>query len=203
MSTPTTATWDRPADRLRDSFQTQLDAIRSRTDLNDSGKRARIAKAYQPVKAKMDALAGSSATDKTAAVAQANRTLYGIDDILASASPADKATVAISFRDAQDRAAQIGYDANAAQILWDSAARSGDELLARAVGGYCLDNRLSDVADQFLATHPTQAQALNDLAALQRTTNGGAALFEFILPTPSELSGLTDYQIAALAGQAR
>ncbi len=73
--------------------------------------------------------------------------------------------MAMSFRDAQQRAAQT-ITSSEAQTLLDLAIQSGDELLARAVGNHALASMdMRAVAEAYLTNHPVQAAALDGVAA--------------------------------------
>jgi len=146
----------------------------------------------------MDAMNTANPAKKAADLATAKRNLFGIDDLTTGASPADRASMAMSFRDAQQRAAQLTTSTEA-QALLDLADQSGDELLARAVGNQALSGLgMDDVATTYLAARPRQAQAAENLRALTRM-GSIADILEFVLPRPPELSQVSDNQLTALA----
>jgi hypothetical protein len=149
----------------------------------------------------MDALNSANPGKQAADLAAAKRRLFGIDDLTAGASPADRATMAMSFRDAQQRAQQLTTSSEAQELL-DLADQSGDELLARAVGNAAMSGLgFSAVADKYLANRPKQQAAVDALQGMQRM-RPMADLWEFVLPKPTELSSLHDSQIAAAAAAA-
>ncbi len=191
------------AERIRAAAANQFDRIRMRTDLTVDGVRSRMAKVYVPAKNALEVLQAQSVTDLDSQVASLKARAWGISDI-AGNNPVDRAAASMSFRDAMDRAAQA-LDPAAAQALLQQAGDNGDELLARAVAYQAwsmgLTNSWPDVLDQYCATRPVAAQALNDLRSLTSIRVGGGDLFAFMMPTPPELVGLADYQIASLAGQ--
>lgn len=193
-------TWDRPADTLRDELEVQFDRVRNNAMLSPEARQAFMAELYVAARRTMDVLQEGSGAATARSLADAKRRLYGIDDILASASPSEKITAAISFRDAQDRAGQLENESQARTLL-DTADRSGDELLARAVGSWAIDNGDQDLTEQYLAGRPAQAQALADLQQMSRPLNA-ATMFEFALPRPPELSAYSDTAIDSLATRA-
>jgi hypothetical protein len=199
---PRTRTWDRPADRVRDNLDRRVQRHRDNTSLNAEARDAFIAEEYLSAKRQMDEISKATAADRAQKVAAAKRRVFGVDDILGSAASAtDRATAAISYRDATDRASKLSNQAEAQEML-DSAERSGDDILARAVAAWAVDRGVQSVADRYFDTRPQQSQALGEyMNALQPTKGGAADLFEFVLPTPSEVAHSL-YNPEALAAQA-
>jgi len=196
-----TAVWDRPADTVRDGLNRQIERIRGHSELSTDALLSLVSAAYLKGKAQLDGMNTNNPAQVAAQVAAVKRAAFGIDDLLTGASQADKATMAMSFRDAQQRAAQTTTSSEA-QTLLDVANQSGDELLARAVGNHALSSMdMGDVAEAYLTNHPTQAEALDELQQLQKPANA-ATMFEFVAPKPPEISGMPDGQIAAYAAQA-
>ncbi len=198
MTNPTTTEWNRPADKIRAGLERDVQNIRDRIELNPAASQARIAAVYLKAKTAMDAMNTANPAKKAADVAAAKRNLFGIDDITTGTTPADRAAMSLSFRDAQQRAAQLTTSAEA-QALLDLADQSGDELLARAVGNQALSGLgMDDVATTYLAARPRQAQAAEALRGLTRM-GSIADILEFVLPRPPELSQVSDNQLTALA----
>lgn len=196
-----TAVWDRPADTVRDGLNQQIERIRGHSELSTDALLSLVADAYLKGKAQLDGMNTNNPAQIAAQVAAVKRQAFGIDDLLAGSSQADRATMAMSFRDAQQRAAQTTTSSEA-QTLLDVANQSGDELLARAVGNHALSSMdMGDVAEAYLDAHPAQAQALDELQQLQKPASA-ATMFEFVAPKPPELSGMSDGQIVAYAAQA-
>jgi len=196
-----TAVWDRPADTVRDGLNRQIERIRGHSELSTDALLSLVSAAYLKGKAQLDGMNTNNPAQVAAQVAAVKRAAFGIDDLLTGASQADKATMAMSFRDAQQRAAQTTTSSEA-QTLLDVANQSGDELLARAVGNHAIASLdMGDTAQAYLDQHPAQAQAVQALADLQQPLSM-AALFEFVCPLPPELSNLTEYAIADLAANA-
>ena len=198
MTVTKQAQWDRPADRMREGYEAELNRLRAQKDIRPEILRARIAKVYLNTKAALDAAAASNARATAVTTAAAKRAAYGVDDLKAGVSHAAQATIDVSFRDAHQRAATITRPTEAQDLL-DTAEATGDELLARAVGNRGIALGLTPVAEAYLASRPGQAAAMEKLRALARPASA-AKMFEFITPKPAELTALTDAQIAALAG---
>ncbi len=198
MTNPTTTEWNRPADQVRARLERDVQTIRDRIELSPAASQARIAAVYQKAKTAMDAMNTANPAKRAADLGAAKRSLFGIDDLTTGASPADRASMALSFRDAQQRAAQLTTTADA-QALLDLADQSGDELLARAVGNAALSGLgMDDVGQAYLAARPQQAKAYDALRALTRM-GSIAEILEFVLPKPPELAQLSDSQLTTLA----
>ncbi len=196
-----TAVWDRPADTVRDGLNQQIERIRGRRELSTDAMLSLVAAAYVKGKAQLDGMDTNNPAQVAAQVAAVKRAAFGIDDLLTGSSQADRATMAMSFRDAQQRAAQTTTSSEA-QTLLDMANQSGDELLARAVGNHAMTTMdMGDVAEAYLDQHPAQAEALDELQQLQQPASA-ATMFEFVAPKPPELSSMSDGQIVAYAAQA-
>lgn len=196
--------WDRPADKIRADLGTQVDRIRNRKDLNAAAAKSLIAQKYVAAQGQMAALSSDAPQAKAAQIASAKRAAFGIDDLTKDGTPAEAAALAMNFRDAQQRAAQLATPEQAS-ALYDTANQSGDELLTRAVGNRAVSDPLlgaDDVADTYLASHPDQAVAVAALNDLLTVTMDAAQMFEYILPKPSELGSMNDSQIAAAANTA-
>ena len=198
MTSPTSQTaWNRPADLVRSGLERDVQRIRDRIELSPAAAQARIAAVYLKAKTSMDAMNTANPAKRAADLAAAKRNLFGIDDLTTGASPADRASMALSFRDAQQRAAQLTTTAEA-QALLDLADQSGDELLARAVGNAALSGLgMDDVGQAYLAARPQQAKAYDALRGLTRM-GSIAEILEFVLPKPPELAQVSDNRLAAM-----
>lgn len=193
--------WDRPADQVRNGINRQVQRIRDQRGLTPEASQALMAAAYLKGKAQLDGMNTANPAQRAPLLAAAKRAAFGVDDLLKGTSETDKAAVMLSFRDAQQRAAQLST-AGEARALLDTAMQTGDELLTRAVGNHALSSMdMGDTAQTYLDSHPAQAQAVQALADLQQPLSM-AVLWEFVTPKPPELSGLTDYAIADLAAKA-
>ena len=197
---PRLRTWDRPADRVRADLDRRVPVF-------VIGRRCRVRHRPRSLRRRMSMLRRRCRRCRTrvvrrraAKIAQLQRQVYGVEDLVARAAVGDRVTVAISYRDAQDRAEKIQNESEALALL-ATAERSGDELLARAVGGWAIDRGYQQVADTFLATRPGQARALAELQQTQTPLNV-ADMWEFVLPKPAEIAALSDASIATLAAAA-
>lgn len=198
-------TWDRPADRLRSAAEARYDTIRNSAGLTPEATQSLLAQVYLRLVADMQALESRSNVAAVQDAAAIKRRLFGIDDLVGRANPADAATMAVSFRDAQDRAQQIQNEAQAQELL-DRANETGDELLARAVGNYCLSDggfgpTYAGVGDAYLADRPDKAAAYAELQDARQPLDV-ATMWEFVVPQPLELNGLNSSQITLLASNA-
>ena len=188
------------ADAIREAAAAQVERLRSRKELSPEAKRSAIAKIHLGQKTQLAALQDKANQDIAAGRRAAMTTAFGIDDISGDAT--SRIAAAVSYRDAQDRVANLKTPSEALQLL-QRAEGTGDELLARAVAQRAYDQRLSDPSwgealDQYLSTRPTAAQAVSDLLAADRSPNA-RQLFAFVAPPPPEVSGLADHQLAQLA----
>lgn len=187
------------ADQLRASLTRAAKQLAADPRLSPMAAQARIAKAYIDTKTTLTALATEHAANVTASQKKLERAIFGVDALMAGASPGDRATVGISFRDAVDRADRL-TDPRAAQALLDRAERSGDESLATAVGARAHEQNWPDVLASFTATRPAKATALAELEQSQQP-GSAADIFAFALPKPSELGRLTESQMHQLAAR--
>ncbi len=192
------------ADRIRQAHDDQAAGIRARPELSTEGRNMLLARNYVQARDKMQGLVQSASSDDAAETAKAGRTAFGTAGI-----PGDPATVAVSYRDAQDRAAGLTSSGNALALL-SRAERSGDEPLARAVAGHAhdmsmgdhLDPGWGDVVDTFTASRPSAAAAVSTLRRLAPGRLDTRSMFAFVLPRPLELSSAGAYTIDQLAAKA-
>jgi len=190
------------ADRIRDDAARTFDQIRNRGELNTNAIATLLARSYLTFKQAMDKLAQTTGQDSSATVRRLTQTAFGIDDLAGNA--VDRAAASVSYRDAQDRVAKLEQPNEAAALL-ERAENSSDELLARAIARRAFEQRSfdpswSDLLDEYLATRPKAQSAVGELLA-----GSGAPqvrdLFAWVLPVPSEIAGLGDVQIGALAAR--
>lgn len=196
------------ADQIRTTFNDQAAAVRLRPELNTRAMRVLMAQAYVKAKAKMDALAATATETGTTTLASLTRAAFSIDDI-AGSNPVDRAAASVSYRDAQDRVAAI-ESADEADALLTRAEDSGDELLARAIAqrayaeqgnGFWSDSRWIEVLNRYVSTRPVAFAAIEALMAKALAVPQLGDMWAFVLPAPSELTGMQDFQIAALADE--
>lgn len=193
-----TIEWNRPADQIRSAAEQGYARVRGTgRDLNPEGLRRAMAKVWVAAADALAKLGGDTPAKHAAAVAAAQRAVFGIDDLTEGMTPAEQAATSMAFRDAQQRAAAIDNAAQARALL-DQAAQTGDELLARAVGNYCLNNGYVDLSESYLSDRPAKRAALNELQVLNRPASA-ATMWEFVCPTPPELSALSEVAIRTVA----
>jgi len=145
--------WDRPADKVRDDIERGIQRIRDQRGLSPDASRSVIATAYVKGKALLDSMNTASPAQRAADLAAAKRAAFGADDLLRGTSETDKAAVMLSFRAAQQRAAQLSTAAEARALL-DTAMQTGDELLTRAVGNHAMTSLdMGDTAQTDLDSH--------------------------------------------------
>ncbi|WP_037164264.1 hypothetical protein [Rhodococcoides fascians] len=176
------------------TYREQLDTIRADTTLSKNGRRQQIAKAYDTARAAVDHAAEKHQWTKNTHRQKLERTVFGPPTKTLTGSDA------ISWRDAQDRAAKLlpsSYtepvdnsvlEAEALTLL-NRALQSGDDHLARAVVTVAFDMRWADVADTYAQASPDTDTVVElwDVA-----TNEGRGIdlesFNFMLDQPTELN---------------
>jgi len=193
------------ADALRESHEAAAGRIRARPELSDRGRQMLLARNYLDAKSQMSDLEQTAHADDTVQRAQTERSVFGTSGL-----PGDAATLAVSYRDAQDRAAVLTSPADAAALL-ARATRSNDEPLARAVAAHShdqastalggLDSGWTDVVDTYTASRPEAARSVNTLRSLAGATTV-RDMFAHVLAAPSELSRVPASQLQDLADAA-
>lgn len=215
MTTPTAAGVEDQAEQIRADVAAAYDRVRTNPTLTDQAKRIAIAGLFETAQQQMSNLQQKTNDNVARKVQAATTAAFGIDDI-ASPSSANRASVSLSYRDAQDRAAQLDSPRDGLALLARATA-SGDELLARAVFGQAWAQAGNDpgwnaVIDQYVASRPAAGRAVDALVNLGQqpggilTPNGVGVLslgafFGWIVPTPFELLGMSSYSISALAAE--
>ena len=185
---------------LRATADARYAEIRNNPDLSQEAKRRAIAKFYLVTKAGVDKLKSDLDAATNGRQEALARQLYGIP------APAD-GSVAISYRDAQDRAGKA-EDESAAIALVNRAMVAGDDLQVRALLEVGYSNAWSGVINAYTDRDPTKeaiAEELWDLTTVsgKPANNIFTGYLNYLTPQPPELSGLTDYVIQELAaGQA-
>lgn len=198
-------------DRLREevleeqnAHRASGDAIRADRTLSAEGKQQQIAAAYLKHKARLDAMLEQEKT----AIANERQTLErGIFGTVTN-----DPTTLIAYRDAQDRAQQLGQDdLDRATDMLKSAVLSSDATLAAAVLSRALafsafgGGPWQQVVDDYAAQYPTKGAALHELQAIehyvaQQERDPFSGWYGFYyLATPTEIHGLSDEKIRAIA----
>lgn len=193
------------ARKIQNRLRDRVADLRSRKDLSDEGRRHQIAKAKDDADNAMQKLR----VENEAARQQREETL--LRRLFGNAAARD-ATSVVSFRDAQDRAERLTKPDEAVELL-ARARRSGDTLLAKAVGMKALNETraaLPGAGSEWVAVlnqwahdePPTVDEALTELSQMHHANTGPRQIgrsFSYSVPTPLELRGSN---IALLARQA-
>ena len=182
--------------RIQPRYQLDIDAIRADATRTEEWKRQQLAKVY--VKMRRDV---QDHIEKEAAL-QASRTRMLHARVFGTVGlPGDPGSLAISRRDASDRAANLKNQDDAMDLL-DRATRTGDETLARAIAERALERNWVHAANAFLETRPALNDALNELwnaregGGVQDRFETGMAVAGLV---PKELAGLSPYAIEQMA----
>ncbi|WP_186626598.1 hypothetical protein [Rhodococcus sp. BP22] len=182
------------AEEAIEGYKGKLDAIRANTNLSATGRRQQIAAAYDTARETVDYARGKHEWTKQAHRQRLERKVFG---------PSTKTLTgadAISWRDAQDRAAKLlptsysephnnaALEAEALTTL-NRALQSGDDHLARAIVTVAFDQRWADVANAY-----SNAVANPDVVVeLWNSATGDGTGFDvdemnFYLDKPKELN---------------
>jgi len=186
------------AEAIRVDAENGYSRFRGRGDLSTAGILTGIGGIYLKAQSAMASLQIKAGEDRVAQTARLTAVAFGIDDI-AGTNPLDRASAAMSYRDALDRAGALD-DPSDALLLLQRASDTGDELLARAIAQQAWSQGLGwdEPLNVYVATRPNVAQALADLRAMAGPV-GAQDLFAFVLNRPAELAGLQDWQIPGVA----
>lgn len=193
------------ARKIQNRLANRVADLRRRRDISNEGRRRQIAKA----KDEADNAMRKHRTENEAARQRREETL--LRRLFGNATASD-ATAVVSFRDAQDRAERLTKPDEAAELL-ARARRSGDNLLAKAVGMRALDqarSALPGASDQWATVldrwaqdePPAVDEALTELGAMHRANSSPNRAMEsatYTIATPAELRG---HNVALLARQA-
>jgi hypothetical protein len=193
------------AEKIQDRLRARVADIRARKDLSEDGRQRQLAKAKTDADTEMRKVRAADEAARVQREEQLLRRLFG------NASARDAAST-VSYRDAMDRAEGLATPDEAFELL-ARARRSGDDLLARAVGMRALDQARtalpargvawSAVLDRWAQDEPPDIdRILIELGALHRASSSPSRLVASVahtVPTPPELRG---QNIPALARQA-
>ncbi|MHC9292501.1 hypothetical protein ACRCUN_08520 [Mycobacterium sp. LTG2003] len=164
------------AGQLAEEFSRVHAEVADDPNLTPVGKRERLEPLHHQVTEQMSAL---QAREKAAVKAEKEKLERRIFGLSPSAS-SDPAKV-VSFRDAQARAREL-EDSDDAAELYESAKRSGDNILAAAVLEKALIRGWSSIKEDYLERNTTTRGDLDDLAALARYSNNGLAITAQYMP---------------------
>lgn len=192
-------------EKLRSEQRQRIEAIRQDRNLSPDGRRAQIAALYLRNKREVAALEQREAATRTNRVNEIRKTVFGLSG---NPGPQD----VISYRDAQDRVANLEADdeAKAAQ-LFDRAQLSGDSILAAAVVNRALEAGWVGVANSYIEANPYKGAMVEELWDLNQANADSQTNIvkvmessaAFHLDKPHELSHVhLESQIEAIAGEA-
>ncbi|WP_436785783.1 hypothetical protein [Yinghuangia sp. YIM S10712] len=188
-------------DDIRATYRRHLDSIRGARNVHPDAKKVEVARAYHQARTALDRARKEQQAQDEKIWPDLERRLFGYDT--GYAAPAERAATVIAARDAYDRAANLGSSKDAAQLL-ARAEQTGDELLARAVAQRANDRSWNEVLGDYLSRRPEATRIYNQMCEIyQRRTslNGNIKTgMDHALHRPEELTGLSDTDIAALAG---
>lgn len=187
------------ARQVQDEYTRKVDKARARYKAGETGVAARdreIAKAFSQARRTLDHLQDADTQQRSTQRLKLERDLFGLG------RGGGTSLNSLAWRDAQDRAAQIG-DIKEAQRLLNRATRGGDESLARAIAAQAAELGWGDVLKAYFADKPKDAARYDEWAQLKRDENSIQAKFDrsstYVLFSPSEISKLQPHQIEQLA----
>jgi hypothetical protein len=165
------------AEQIRQQYATQVAQVNENRDLSEGGRKRRLAEIYVATKTKLDELATAEVQNLHSRKTSLERELFGARGV---ARGLDAGALAISARDASDRAAQLQSPAEAAELLARAEA-DGDELLARAVARRCIQGseaamtssaagEWDQVTRVYLDSRPNLEPVVEELAEIETLT---------------------------------
>jgi len=185
-------------ERIRVRHQWKVEQVRADASRTEDWRREELARIYLQIKSDLDRTLQSADDKATARTRTLESKVFGVSTLAG-----DPGSLAISRRDAADRAEQLRTQ-SAALELFRKADRYGDEPLTRAVVQKAVDNGWDDVVDAFAESRPDLADPLGEL---WQSAGGRGRKAQFGLSMhvnslkPQELSGMNDFAIADLAGR--
>lgn len=182
--------------RAQKAYNQELEAIRANGDLSEQGRRRLQAKVYAETKRKVDAMRTEEEQRLGRLQKDLERSLFSVAD------QRDTVSAAVSYRDAQERAAQL-RTAEEAQSLMRRALNSGDELLARAVMARAWthpSDSWSPVVAAYFDEHPEKLPAAQQLGEMLDAQGGRAgAITDEIHLSITPPAGMRSHDAAELA----
>ena len=186
-----TSSYTEKAQQLQKQYVARLDALRSRKDLSDDGRRRQIAKLKVETSDAMRKLT----QENTAATERSKRRL--LDRVFGNA--AVPASQIVAHRDALDRAAKIQTAKEAADAL-ELATFTGDHQLARAIamraydraqGPSVVSREWANIVNAWAENEaPSIQEALTELSQSTQThTERLLQQMQFSVSEPAELKG--------------
>ena len=185
-------TIEEQAEQIRIDAGNAVTVIRNNARISDIEKRDQIAKVWLDGVDRMTQLEenGSAAGNKRKQ--ELERKLYGLPT-------STDASLAISYRDALDRATALpDGDEQSAITLLNRALTSGDTTLARATLAVAFERQWVDLINNYIEAVPSTNTDIEELWAISTTPL--ASMFTFIPPAqPLELAGQHQSRIRSWA----
>ena len=177
-----------------DRLNSAVDRIRGQRSLSDEAKRIGVARAYREARDTINSMRQAETDRIEGARTKLSRQLFG------HVGEADAQTVIIR-RDAADRAAKLTNRVDADRAL-KLAEANGDSHMAQAIAAHAQAHMWGEVVGTYLASRPQATAAAEELSSLPDTSDPGWRMGQAItysLMRPSELEGISEYQVDALA----
>lgn len=193
--------------RAQNRYAREIEQIRGNVMLSEEGKRRQMAVARHRALAEITQLREAATAAWSARKAELEKQLFSIRD------QANGVEAAISYRDAQDRVAELKTAAEA-QLLLRRAIRTGDDLLARALferawdvgGDRMAGSGWTEIIHAYVEQlRPDLAPAVEELAVLQNAdTRAGrmAEQMETGVHVPPEIAAMSPAEVAQAVTEA-
>ncbi|MFJ3635229.1 hypothetical protein [Streptomyces sp. NPDC090112] len=187
---------------ISDSYNATLRSIRENGKLSEHGKRMAAAQAYTTAKAAMAAANKERQAGQSARWDELERKVFG-ENLPFGVTEADRAANNMAMRDALHRASQLKTAGDAARLM-RQAEQTDDATLARAIAQHANEKDWSDVLEIYFEKRPAKRDAFNEMCDIyrERTTGRTVDSMTHRVARPSELRGMDDRAIDALAGEA-
>lgn len=145
---------------------THIQEIREDADLNADAKRRRIQEVHQEAATKHSELFGQKKAEITTDMESKRRAAFAPPSI----SGADKASLAMSYRDSLDRVSKVDSDEGLREVL-NRAQLTGDAVLAKAVlyRGYELESE--GAVGAYLETYPAAQRGWDEFMEAAQVAN--------------------------------
>jgi hypothetical protein len=191
------------AQQVQEDYNRRVVEVRSNPDLSDDGRQRQLAALYQDTRGELNKYAEAEREQLTTRRADLERELFGARKSMGM----DAATLAISTRDAADRASQISSAADAQRLLAQAEA-TGDDILARAVARVSVQRSDSGIRSHneawegvlrsYLETRPGLMSTVEELAEIE-SLSAPRVFSPFAVAPPADVPNR--YLNAAKAGR--
>jgi hypothetical protein len=169
------------AGELSEEFTRVRAQIESDPSLTTTGKRDHLEPLHAEVVEKISALRAREKAAVKTEKERLERRVFGL-----SGSASSNPTNIVSFRDAQSRARQL-EDRDDAEEVYQSALRSGDNILATAVLERALVRGWTSIKEDFLERNAAARGDLDDLAALAKYSENSLMNIGHYMPPSLDL----------------